>query len=52
MAYKNKFNECLSMIPDALRWAEEQDVERLRKFLMEDAHKPVYCLASGGSYSS
>ena len=52
MAYKSKFNECLSMIPDALRWAEKQDVERLIKFLMEDAHKPFYCFASGGSYSS
>ena len=51
MAKKVKFHESISMIPDALRWAENQDVEGLRQFLMEDAQKPLYCFASGGSYS-
>ena len=31
MANKVKFNECLSVIPDALIWAEDQDVEYNRK---------------------
>lgn len=30
MANKVKFNECLSVIPDALIWAEDQDVEGLK----------------------
>lgn len=51
MANKVKFNECLSVIPDALTWAEDQDVEGLKKFFIEDAHKPLYCIASGGSVS-
>ena len=52
MAYKVKFNECVSMITDALKWTEKQDVEGLRQFFMEDAKMPLYCFASGGSYSS
>lgn len=51
MANKVKFNECLSVIPDALIWAEDQDVEGLKKFFIEDAQKPLYCIASGGSVS-
>lgn len=46
------FNESLSMIPAALRWAAEQDVEGLRTFFTEQPEVPMYAFASGGSFSS
>ncbi len=52
MSYKGKFAECIKMIPDALAWAGRQDVKRLKQFVTEDAQKPLYCIASGGSFSA
>ncbi len=52
MPYIGKFAECIKMIPDALAWVERQDVEGLRQFLLNDGQKPLYCFASGGSFSS
>jgi len=40
------------MIPDALTWAEGQNITELRDFFTEDAQIPLYCLASGGSFSA
>ena len=52
MSNKIKFNESLSMIPTALKWAGNQDMERLSKFFMEHPQQPLYCLGSGGSFSA
>lgn len=52
MSNKIKFNEALSMIPTALKWAGNQDVEGLRMFFMEHPQQPLYCLGSGGSFSA
>ena len=51
MAYKETFADSLNMIPKALKWAESQDIKQLRDFFIEEAQKPLYCFASGGSYS-
>ena len=48
---KCKFHDCLSMIPGALEWADEQNVDGLRSFFAADPQKPLYCFASGGSFS-
>ena len=47
-----KFKDSLAMIPDALKWAEKQDVERLRRFLVENSNIPLYCFSSGGASSA
>ncbi len=52
MACKETFADSINMIPEALKWAERQDIKPLRDFFIEDAQKPLYCFASGGSYSS
>ncbi len=52
MSSKSKYNETLSMIPTALTWAGNQDVEGLRAFFMENPQQPLYCLGSGGSFSA
>ena len=52
MSAKAKFNETLSMIPAALKWAGKQDMEGLRAFFMEHPQQPLYCLGSGGSFSA
>ena len=52
MANKETFADSLKMIPDALKWAERQDIKQLRDFFIEDAQKTLYCFASGGSYSA
>ena len=52
MANKETFADSLNMIPEALKWAERQDIKQLRDFFIEDAQKPLYCFASGGSYSA
>lgn len=44
-----KFEDSIRLIRSALEWAEKQDVERLRKFLLESANMPLYCFSSGGS---
>ena len=52
MANKVTFADSLNMISEALKWAEGQDIRQLRDFFMDDSQKPLYCLASGGSYSA
>ena len=52
MAKKETFNKSLSLIPEALKWAESQNIEELHEFFMENPQKPLYAFASGGSYSS
>ena len=47
-----KFEDSLQLIKSALEWAEKQDVERLRRFLLESANIPLYCFSSGGSSAS
>ena len=44
-----KFEDSIKQIRYALEWAEKQDVEKLRKFLLESANVPLYCFSSGGS---
>ena len=34
MAYKETFADSLKMIPDALKWAERQDIKQLRDFFI------------------
>lgn len=48
---KFKFEESLERIPEALEWAEKQDVERLRRFFIENSNIPLYCFSSGGASS-
>lgn len=48
----SKFEDSLKLILPALEWAEKQDVERLRRFLVENANIPLYCISSGGSSSA
>ena len=51
--YKDaRFEDSLQLIRPALEWAEKQDVERLRRFLVENANIPLYCFSSGGSSAS
>ena len=52
MANKVTFADSLNMISEALKWAEGQDIRQLRDFFMDDSQKPLYCLASCGSYSA
>lgn len=52
MAHKGTFAESIKMMPDALTWAEGQNITELRDFFTEDARIPLYCLASGGSFSA
>ena len=47
-----KFEDSLQLIRPALEWAEKQDVERLRRFLVENANIPLYCFSSGGASSA
>lgn len=51
MASKSTFSDCLSIIPGALAWTDAQDVDDLHQFFIENASKPLYCFASGGSVS-
>lgn len=47
-----KFEDSLSMIPNAIKWAEKQNVERLSRFLLESANVPLYLFGSGGNSSA
>ena len=49
---KFKFEDSLTRIPEALEWAEKQDVERLRRFFIENSNIPLYCFSSGGASSA
>ena len=47
------FNSELEKIPSTIRWAEEQDVLLLYRFLFaEDRQTPLVCIGSGGSLSA
>lgn len=47
------FNSELENIPSTIRWAEEQDVLLLYRFLFaEDRQTPLVCIGSGGSLSA
>lgn len=47
------FNSELEKIPSTIRWAEEQDVLLLYRFLFaEDRQTPLVCVGSGGSLSA
>ena len=48
----SKFEDSLAKIPEALEWAEKQDVERLRRFFIENSNIPLYCFSSGGASSA
>lgn len=50
--YKDKFEDSLGLIKSTLEWAEKQDVERLRRFIVDNANIPLYCISSGGSSAS
>ena len=52
VGYRKKFNESLLRIPEALEWAEKQNVDRLRRFFIENANIPLYCFSSGGASSA
>jgi hypothetical protein len=47
-----KFEDSLLRIPEALEWAEKQDVDRLRRFFIENSNIPLYCFSSGGASSA
>ena len=47
-----KFEDSLAMIPEAIMWAEKQDVDRLNRFLIESANVPLYIFGSGGNSSA
>lgn len=43
----------LKMLSDTIRWAEQQDVTRLARFLFaENKQIPLVCIGSGGSLSA
>ena len=52
MAYKGIFHSSLLRIREALEWAERQNIERLRRFLIENSNIPLYCFSSGGASSA
>ncbi|WP_028902758.1 hypothetical protein [Prevotella sp. P6B4] len=52
VGYRGEFNESLLRIPEALEWAEKQNVVRLRRFFIENANIPLYCFSSGGASSA
>ena len=49
---KGMFEDSLKLIPEAIKWAEKQNVERLGRFLLESANVPLYIFGSGGSSSA
>ena len=46
------FRKELQCLRETLTWVDAQDVSALREFLCTDAHMPLYCVGSGGSYSA
>ena len=52
VGYRGLFNKSLLRIPEALEWAEKQNVDRLRRFFIENANIPLYCFSSGGASSA
>ncbi len=52
MAYQGIFHSSLLRIKEALEWAERQNIERLRRFFIENSNIPLYCFSSGGASSA
>lgn len=50
--YQTRFKDTLGRIPDAIEWAEKQQVDGLSKFFMTSSNIPMYCFSSGGSLST
>ena len=47
------FNIELTQLPDTIKWAEQQDVSCLSRFLFEENKEtPLICIGSGGSLSA
>lgn len=46
------YSENLNTIPQVLDWSVKQDVERFRRFLVEQPNIPLYCFSSGGASST
>ena len=46
------FESCLSLVHATLEWAENQDVNELKRFLFTHPQTPLYCVSSGGSSSA
>ena len=43
----------LEKLSETIRWAEQQDVTRIARFLFaENKHIPLVCIGSGGSFSA
>lgn len=43
----------LKKLSETVRWAEQQDVTRIARFLFaENKHIPLVCIGSGGSFSA
>ena len=54
MSKKEKFAfaDCLPLVKNTFRWAEQQDVSGLQRFLFTHPELPMFCLSSGGSSSA
>ena len=49
---KKTFRESMKAVPEVLALMELADVTGLRRFLLDDMSRPLYCVGCGGSYSS
>lgn len=47
----NNYNEAAMTNQEILTWAQSQDVEGLREFLLSEPHLPLITLGSGGASS-
>lgn len=48
---ENKIKVELEKTNEILLWANNQDISGLKRFLEEEAEKPLICIGSGGSFS-
>ena len=48
---ENKIKAELEKTNEILLWAHKQDISGLKRFLEEEAEKPLICIGSGGSFS-
>ena len=49
---ENKIKVELEKTNEILLWADNQDISGLKRFLEEEAEKPLVCIGSGGSFST
>ena len=49
---ENKIKVELEKTNEILLWANNQDISGLKRFLEEEAEKPLICIGSGGSFST